>query len=256
MIQQRLDEWTKITDEDYFNRQFKTPYRSTVKFCDWLEQLGVLNRGSQSNILDIATGKGAMLYYMKQRFPCCRFLGTDINEDLVEQGNLFFAREQMADCCLQYSDLYNMDKPAFANKFDGVVMLQTLSWLPEANTALGEIASLNPKWMALSSLFYDGLVECKTEIQEYEMLNNVNGMVNHYKSSYYNTYSLLRISQVLKDKGYTVFKYCPFEMDIDLPKPEHTHMGTYTETLATGKRLQISGPVLMNWYFIYAAKKE
>jgi hypothetical protein len=59
----------------------------------------------------------------------------------------------------------------------------------------------------------------------------------------------------LKDKGYTVFKYCPFEMDIDLPKPEHTLMGTYTKTLPNGKRLQISGPLLMNWYFIYAAKE-
>ena len=31
-------------------------------------------------------------------------------------------------------------------------------------------------------------------------------------------------------------------------------MQTYTETLQNGKRLQISGPLLMNWYFIYAEK--
>lgn len=78
------------------------------------------------------------------------------------------------------------------------------------------------------------------------------GGVNTSNSSYYNTYSLPRIKEFLAQKGYRTFKYIPFEIDVDLPKPEHTHMQTYTETLQNGKRLQISGPLLMNWYFIYA----
>ena len=56
MKKQRLDEWITIKDDDYADRQFKTTYRSTIKFCDWLEQLGVLNPKSKLNILDIGTG--------------------------------------------------------------------------------------------------------------------------------------------------------------------------------------------------------
>jgi hypothetical protein len=177
-MKQRIDEWTKTYNDDYFNRQFTTPYRSTVKFCDWLEQLGVLHPDSQGNLLDMATGKGATLYYMKQRFPHYRYTGVDVNDDFVRQGNEFFTRNHIDGCTLEYGDLYNLNFDVLANKFEGALMLQTLSWLPEAEGALDAIAKLNPQWMALTSLFYDGLVECKTEIQEYEALNNAGETAN------------------------------------------------------------------------------
>jgi ubiquinone/menaquinone biosynthesis C-methylase UbiE len=255
-MKQRIDEWTKTYNDDYFNRQFKTPYRSTIKFCDWLEQLGVLTANSKSNILDIATGKGATLCYMKQRFPGCSYTGIDINNDFIQEGKQFFEQNKVPDCKLEYGDLYHLDFAALANRFDGVVMLQTLSWLPEYENALTEIAKLNPKWLALTSLFYDGLVECKTEIREHERSDNQisDGRANALNTSYYNTYSLPRVKEFLAQKGYRIFKYTPFEIDTDLPKPKHTHMQTYTETLQNGKRLQISGPILMNWHFICAQK--
>ena len=119
---QRIDEWTKTYNDEYFNRQFKTPYRSTVKFCDWLESLGVIDANSQSSILDIATGKGATLYYMKQRFPSCRFLGIDINEDFVKQGNYFFGKKNVQNCQLEYGDIYNLDFSNLANRYDGAIV--------------------------------------------------------------------------------------------------------------------------------------
>lgn len=179
-MKQRIDEWTKTYNDDYFNRQFKTPYRSTVKFCDWLEQLGVLTTNSQSDILDIATGKGATLYYMKQRFPGCTYTGIDINSDFVQEGTQFFEQSKIQGCKLEYGDLYHLDFGALAHKFEGVMMLQTLSWLPEYENALSEIVKLNPKWIALTSLFYNGLVECKTEIQEYKHADTqINGGGKH-----------------------------------------------------------------------------
>ena len=264
-MEQRIDEWTKTYNDEYFNRQFKTPYRSTVKFCDWLEELDVINTDSQSNILDIATGKGATLYYMQQRFPHCSFLGIDINNDFVQQGNCYFTNEQIQNCKLEYGDLYNLNLETFANKYEGIVMLQTLSWLPEAESALSEIIKLNPQWVAFSSLFYDGLVECKAEIYEYENFNKIKtkdcgdmvvceNVIKFKKSSYYNTYSIPKIKAFFEENGYKVFKYSPFEIDVDLPKLEHSHMGTHTLLLSNGKRLQVSGPLLMNWYFIYAER--
>ena len=136
----------------------------------------------------------------------------------------------------------------FCLKTYSAIMLQTLSWLPEAERALNEIVKLNPKWIALSSLFYDGLVESKTEIIE------LDNSANPTNQNFYNTYSIPKTKQTLEQHGYRIFKYTPFEMDVDLPKPEHSHMGTYTMLLSNGKRLQISGPLLMNWHFIYAEK--
>ena len=49
--------------------------------------------------------------------------------------------------------------------------------------------------------------------------------------------------------GFNNIKYKPFEIDIDLAKPVN-RMGTYTEKLENGHRIQISGPLLMPWYFV------
>ena len=71
---------------------------------------------------------------------------------------------------------------------------------------------------------------------------------------FYNIYSLPRIKNFLAKRGFKTFKYSPFVIDIDLPKPGHTNMQTYTEKLIDGKRMQMSGPIPMSWFFIYAAR--
>lgn len=250
MMEQRLDEWTKNLHSDYYERQFKTPYRSTVKYCDWLEELMVLNPQNKLNIMDIGTAKGANLHYMNQRFPNCTFLGLDINNDFVKEGNDIIKKENVSNCHLEQGDLYNLDFAKHANKFDGIISYQTLSWLPGYEKALEEIIKLNSKWVSFTSLFYDGLVDCKIEVQEYNKPDDKDS----FRTSFYNIYSLPRIESFLLQRGFKVFKYIPFEIDIDLAKPEHSNMQTYTQKLVDGKRQQISGPVLMNWFFVYASK--
>jgi hypothetical protein len=250
-MEQRLDEWITNKNDDYADRQFKTTYRSTVKFCDWLEQLGALSQKSTCNILDIGTGKGANLYYMQKRFSKCQFEGIDINNDYIKEGNAFFESEKISSCKLEYGDLYELHSEKYAGRFEGVVSYQTLSWLPEYEIALTEMIKLNPEWISLTSLFYEGLIDAKIEIHSY---NNPREKKSSRTISY-NTYSLPRLENFFFEKGYKIFKFCPFEIDIDLPKPADLYMQTYTQKLNDGKRLQISGPLLMNWFFIFAAKK-
>lgn len=246
---QRTDEWISNYNKDYFDRQFKEPYRSTVKFCDWLESLNLLTPQSPTNILDLGTGKGANLYYMAGRFKRCRFTGIDINEDFIREGNAIFRAEKIDDRChLEIADIYNFD-PKYQNRYDGIISLQTLSWLPDYAEPLESMTTLGAKWIALTSLFYDGDVNCRIELEEY------NRSIDHEpKKTFYNIYSLRLIERLLAQRGYKNFQFVPFEMDIDLPKPNHRIMGTYTETLANGKRIQLSGPLLMNWYFIVASR--
>jgi ubiquinone/menaquinone biosynthesis C-methylase UbiE len=248
---QRLDEWKNNLNIDYFDRQFVSPYRSTVKFCEWLELIGAIETNSTLKILDIGTGKGSNIYYMNQRFPLCNYLGLDISDELVIQGNAFMKEQNMVNCKLEYADLYSTHLQKYKDAYNGIVSYQTLSWLPECETALKNMIALNPDWIALTSLFYDGLIDCKIEVKEFQSADdNLN-----VKASFYNIYSLPRIEKLFYNHGYKVFKFIPFEIDIDLPKPEHNNMQTYTQKMMDGTRLQISGPVLMNWHFIYAAKE-
>lgn len=246
---QRTDEWLKNYNNDYFDRQFETPYRSTIAFCDWLERKQVLTPDSNINVLDVATGKGANLFYMAQRFKAANYVGVDINPEFVQQGNqIMEARKLDGQIKLETADIYNFS-PRLANRFQGLMSLQTLSWLPDFEAPIKSMAALNADWIALTSLFFDGDVNCKIEIEEYTQ-----SLENIPKKTFYNIYSIPLVERLFRNLGYESFSYEPFEIDVDLPRPDHKIMGTHTEKLQNGKRIQISGPLLMSWYFILARR--
>jgi len=128
--------------------------------------------------------------------------------------------------------------------------LATLSWLPDFASAARHMTELEPEWIAATSLFYDGPVEAVVNTYDYSRPLQETGCTEKF----YNIYSLPRVSRFFKERGYGKFEFYPFDIDTDLPKPSHGGMGTYTEKLESGQRLQISGPVLMSWYFILARK--
>lgn len=248
MKQRTTDEWLEKTNIEYHERQFKEPYRSTVAFCDWLEKIGYIERNSQLRIMDLCSGQGANIYYMAKRYPKSKFVGVDINSCIVKKGNTFFKSMGIKNCHLEVGDIYNLDSK-YVSKFHGIVSYQTLSWLPEFEEPIEAITKLDPQWIAITSLFYDGQVSCTIEVKEYDTALELSEEV-----FYYNIYSLPIIKKLFYMKGYLSFQSTPFEIDIDLPKPKKKVMGTYTKKLKDGHRLQISGPLLMPWYFVAAIK--
>jgi SAM-dependent methyltransferase len=256
---QREDEWLKkyASDDfnrefnDYFDRQFREPYRSTVAFCNWLEATGVLRVDSEQKILDIGTGKGANVYYMGKRYPYSQFVGIDINKGFIREGDAFLRNAGLTNCRLRYGDLYDLPEEIVINRFDGIISYQTLSWLPDFRVPLINFMKLKPKWIAVTSLFYEGNVNARIEIEQYEELGP-----EPMRRTFYNVYSLPLVRRLFEQNGFTRFYYTPFEIDIDLAQQESHLMRTHTEKLENGKRIQISGPVLMSWYFLLALRPE
>jgi SAM-dependent methyltransferase len=248
-MKQRTTEWTEKVDLHYHERQFQQPYRSTVAFCDWLEYIGYISQDKQLTILDLCCGQGANVYYMGKRFPHHNFIGVDLNPNLVRDGNLYFQTAGISNCHLELGDIYKLNDK-YVSRFDGILSFQTLSWLPDFQEPIKIMSKLQANWIALSSLFYDGPLSCTIEVQDYD-----NSLCPSLQS-FYNVYSLPVIRNFLSDVGYSGFQYTPFEIDIDLPKPTHTGRGTFTEKLQNGHRIQISGPLLMPWYFIAAKRQQ
>lgn len=246
-MKQRTTEWIEKVNIEYHESQFKEPYRSTVAFCDWLEKIGYIERNSQLIIMDLCSGQGANTYYMAKRYPKSKFVGVDINSDIVKKGNTFFQSMGIKNCHLEVGDIYNLDSK-YVSKFHGIVSYQTLSWLPEFEEPMKAMTKLDPQWIGLTSLFYDGEISCAIEVKIY------NTALELSKECFYNVYSLPIIKKLFSKKKYLSFQFTPFEIDIDLPKPKKRVMGTYTKKLEDGHRLQISGPLLLPWYFIAAAK--
>lgn len=251
-MKQRTAEWLKnvnALDIKYHARQFKEPYRSTVAFCDWLEMVGYIRKDSELKIIDLCSGQGANICYMGERYPKCMFVGVDINPDIVTKGNSFFQKNGIKNCHLEVGDIYNLDSK-YISGFDGIVSYQALLGFPEFEKPIQEMVRLKAPWIALTSLFYDGQVSCTVEVKRYD------AALERFSRCFYSVYSLPIIQKYLRQKGYSDFQSAPFEIDIDLPKPKKRVMTTYTEKLENGHRLQMSGPVLMPWYFIGVRSKR
>ena len=189
---------------------------------------------------------GAVDAYFATLHRKLNIMGVDLVDHSFWMLNEFATDDIKSRVKLEIGDWYCLNTE-YVNAFDGVISVQTLSFLEEWKKPLEKIVDLNPKWIGLSSLFYEGKIDFKVKVTDYN-----NETVKHY---YYNVYPLPIIKEYLVQRGYSLFKYSPFEIDIDIPKPNHSGMETYTVKTDDGRRLQISGGLLMPWYFIYAAKE-
>ena len=155
---------------------------------------------------------------------------------------------KLKNAALKNGDWYHPSQEDI-NVYDGIVSFQTLSWLPGYKEEIACLAKLNPKWIAISSLFFEGQIDFDIKIHEYDRKDS-----DGSRDSYYNIYSLPKVREEFDKNGYHNFEFFKFDIDIDIPQLHPNHMGTYTQKTEDGKRLQISGPLLMPWYFIVASK--
>ena len=238
-MNQRQEEWLNLKHEDYHSGQFGEPYRSTIKFCDWIDEQHLIdNEAGAKPILDVGAGQGANLSYFADRYPDRSFQGLELNQELVTKGNLIF-QDMKKPCRLDQGDLY--DFPGHYNQqFDGLVCLQTLSWLPSFESAMNSLFSLEPNWIGISSLFFDGELNCTIRVDD----------LQNSRECYYNVYSLSLFESYCKQQGYEFVKWKRFIIDKDLPSANPRGLGTYTKKLESGERMQFSGPLNMPWYFV------
>lgn len=239
-------DWMELQDRDiiYHQRQLEKPFRSTEKFVEWLAKEQYLKDESTTKICDMACGGGGNLYYMAKTFPHVEFYGIELNPQLVEMGNKWLKKEQMDDRNkLMQGNIYKLNRD-LKNVFNGIISFQFLVGLPDYKEALKAMTELEPDWIAFSSLFYEGNIDFTVRAKDYD----------YGIERYYNVYSLRQVENYLGTLGYKNMRYVPFDIDIDLPKPKTEGFGAYTIKTEKGKRLQISGAVLLPWYFVVASK--
>jgi len=97
----------------------------------------------------------------------------------------------------------------------------------------------------LSALFYEGEIDFQIKVREYKKEKGKDDF-----TLYYNVYSLPRFKKFLLEQGVKNIEAYDFNIGIDIIKSDRDYMGTYTEKLENGKRLQISGAVVMFWKII------
>jgi ubiquinone/menaquinone biosynthesis C-methylase UbiE len=241
-LPQKRDEWKNMDQAAYAYhlQQWTEQKQSTKRFADFIDD----SLSEAQEVIDLGCGAGAATFCLAQKHPKTRIVGVDYSADLIALAGQLAVDKQMPNLQFETGDWFDLNR---RSGIDGVVSLQTLSWLPGFEKPLEEIfEKLNPKWVALTSLFYEGDISCTIEVDEH----------SRKRRSFYNVYSIPAVMRHVGKFGYKVSRKLRFVIDIDIEKPANAdHMATYTVPSKDSagvfdERLQISGPLLMSWYFL------
>lgn len=245
-VAQRVDEWRDIDEAAYAYHlaQWMDQKQSTRHFVDFIGELFAKSK----RVIDLGCGGGAATFYLSQKNPNTKILGIDYSAELVALAAKLAIDNNATNLQFGTGDWFDLSA---RDDVDGVVSLQTLSWLPGFEKPFSEIFDkLNPRWIALTSLFYEGDISCTINVDEHA----------RNRRSFYNVYSIPAIARYVGKYGYKISRKSKFLIDVDIEKPANLdNMGTYTVPLKAGmdsksERLQISGPLLMTWYFLLIEK--
>jgi len=241
----RETSWIDPLSMDYHMKQWNEPNESTKAFSNFFSS--ELSRSK--SVLDIGTGAGAATSYLASKNPKTNFIGVDHSKELIEIANETSNKFDLKNLSFETGNWFNLDKKW--GVVDGVISLQTLSWLPEMKRPTTQIFEvIKPDWIGLTSLFYKGDISCTIEV--FEHVRN--------RKTFYNVYSLKELNRLAVLHKYEIVKADRFDIEIDIPKPKNIDlMGTFTEKVERSsdyQRLQISGPLLMNWYFVLIKKMQ
>lgn len=104
-------------DREYHLGQFKKTYRSTEVFVGWVKDYIV----KSDIVCDMACGVGTNTLYMAKMFPKVNFIGVDVNDMLVKQGNYFICNDFKIDNVkLEQEDWYNIGEEK-KNKYNDII---------------------------------------------------------------------------------------------------------------------------------------
>jgi len=256
MSKQVRGEWnTKTSNMDYFTRQLSNPYQSTISLFDFLEELELID--NDSTIIDACCGSGCNTFYAAERFSLKNIIGFDYQEEFLSLARDYQDKNLESYHCASFiqGDVYKIDevKDILRKKsipsIDGIIFMQTMSWLIDWKESLYQLSRLNSEWIAISSLFYEGLIEAQITINTYPDTKS------ECTSFPYNVYSIPLVEKYLKGIGFKDIYWRKFEIKSPLEKPDDINqMRTYTIEHKDGRLMQLSGPIMMPWSFVIAKR--
>lgn len=193
-------------------------------------------------ILDACCGIGHICYMLSELSNESVLHGIDQSDYLIEEAKKLCKNKN--NISFQIGDVYDLSKN-LSKEFDISINWKTISWLPYYDQMLKELIHLTKNHIFISSLFYDGDIDFEIKVREFKKESG-----SEHFNSFYNVYSLPRFKEFVYGLGAKNIEVYDFDINIDIPKPPIDQMGTYTVKLDNGKRLQISGAVVMLWKVI------
>jgi ubiquinone/menaquinone biosynthesis C-methylase UbiE len=194
-------------------------------------------------VLDIGCGNGNTMYHLNSSFPHWHYTGIDVVQSLVEDGNRLFA--ELNNIELLVGDAYTSDRQ-FSQPFDIVLLWRVLSGLGDWQQAIASAYRATRKGgnLMVATLLNENDVDIAMVRRDYSAPGEV-------KEAPLRIFSLPRFKAFCESLGIQDFFIQPFEIPIDLPRPEQG-LSTFTVQLENDRRLQISGGALIDhWKIVH-----
>ena len=231
--------WRDESRREYHETQLSKPYRSTVHLARFMARYLRRPRGEA---IDVACGGAANMVYLGRTFPGLSWTGVDIaSDELFGMAYRALAAAGMK-ATLIAGDFFELVKLVKGEKYDVVCSIQTLLAVPAWEQALAQLMAVTRGWLFVTSLFTDFDIDADIRVTDYTRPEGAQGPFP------YNVYSAKRFAARCAELGAKEVASEDFEIDVDLPRAQQG-VGTYTERLADGRRLQFSGPLHMPWKF-------
>jgi ubiquinone/menaquinone biosynthesis C-methylase UbiE len=196
-------------------------------------------------VADIACGGGSATFHLAALYPSAAFTLVDLNAEAIES-----ARNATGHLRAQYLVASIYELPIEPDSVDLVICWQTLSWLEQPEQALRELIRICRPGGRIyaSSLFNpDHDVDIYAKVWDHTRASAARGLAYSY-----NTYSLSSVRRWVAG-GITDIRLHECRMPIDLTF-EGRGLGTYTEVLQDGRRMQFSAGMLLNWGILELVK--
>ena len=195
--------------------------------------------GKRLTILDAGCGVGHLTHLLHSLSPSSSFIAIDQADFLIKEAKKLYGAKP--NCQFVRGDIEDYAKD-HKKSVDISISRAVLSWVPYYENFLRALFRLTREHIFLTSLFYEGDIDFITQVREFR--SNVG---KRDFTEYRNVYSLPRFERFARKLGGKAVTVNDFDIGIDLSKGPVDRLGTYTVRLEGGKRLQISGAVLMNW---------
>lgn len=220
--------------------QYTGPNRSTVYLREFVTRV-LCGEERPGDVLEAGCGGGAKMLHLSDLFPAAHWTGVDLGEESIRIGR---ERLDPRRFTMLQADLNELERTFGAKRFDISFSIMTLSWIDDYERAVQQMLAVTEKWLFILNLFSD------TELDAFISVRGRLPGPHEGLAAFYNIYSLPRFLRYCRQLGATEIVTEPFELDIDIPRPDHGGMGTWTDRMADGRRLQFSGPLVMPWWFV------
>lgn len=239
-----------VLDRKYHERQINNPYESTKSFYKFLnKQVKLKNK----RIIDFACGSGANLFYLNKKYSVSECIGFDLSNFLLNRAKNYVKKNKIKNISFYNKNLTNisLNNLNIEKKYDGITANHALSVFDDYESLIKSAKKFKPSFICVNSMFWDGDLDFKIDVN---FLKKKGKKRKIFKTLVYNIYSLKKYINFMEKNGYKKNIYKKFILNKKLVNKNKKSMGTYT-ALLNNKKVQISGPIILDWYFILSKKK-